>query len=155
MTEPAVVANRKVARWEAASEWPLTITAITFLAAYAWPILDSSLTGGWKQLCTAVDLIAWLIFVLDYGARLVLADRRWHYWSRHLLDLAVVALPILRPMRLLRLVMLLKALNRGATNSLRGRIAVYVAGGTALLLFCGSLAIMDAERGHGGTIQSF
>ena len=76
--------------------------------------------------------------------------------GHHLLDLAVIALPILRPLRLLRLVMLLKALNRGATNSLRGRIAVYVAGGTALLLFCGALAILDAERGHpGANIESF
>jgi voltage-gated potassium channel len=80
--------------------------------------------------------------------RLVLAERRLHYWSRHLLDLAVIVLPLLRPLRLLRLVMLLRVLNRTATNSLRGRIAVYVAGGTALLLFCGALAVLDAERGH-------
>ena len=31
-----------------------------------------------------------------------------------------------------------------------------VAGGTALLLFCGALAVLDAERGHpGANIQNF
>jgi voltage-gated potassium channel len=148
--------DARVRRWESVSEWPLTVTALLFLIAYACPILDPQLGSGTKAVCRAVDLAAWAIFVLDYCSRLVLAQRRWHYWSRHLLDLAVIALPILRPMRLLRLVMLLKALNRGATSTLRGRIAVYVAGGTTLLLFCGSLAVLDAERGRpGANIQTF
>jgi len=150
MTQNMAVSDARVRRWEVATEWPLTVTAVVFLVGYAWPILDQHLTGSWKLLCRVIELAAWAIFVLDYVARLALAERRWHYWSRHLLDLAVIALPNLRPMRLLRLVMLLKVLNRGAASSLRGRIAIYVAGGTALLLFCGALAILDAERGHRG-----
>ena len=143
-------------RWESASEWPLTVTAVAFLIAYAWPILDPHLHDSAKVLCRTVNLAAWGIFIIDYVVRLVLAERRFRYWSHHLLDLAVTVLPLLRPMRLLRLVMLLKAVNRTATNSLRGRIAVYVAGGTALLLFCGALAILDAERGHpGANIANF
>jgi voltage-gated potassium channel len=148
--------NDRLRTWESASEWPLTVTAVLFLAAYAWPILDWHLSTYWKSICWITNVAAWSIFVVDYVVRLALAERRLHYWSRHLLDMAVIVLPILRPMRLLRLVMLLKALNRSATNSLRGRIAVYVAGGTALLIFCGALAILDAERGHrGANIENF
>jgi voltage-gated potassium channel len=58
----------------------------------------------------------------------------------------VIALPIVRPLRLLRLVMLLRVLSRSATTGLRGRIAIYVGGGTILLLFFASLAVLDAER---------
>jgi voltage-gated potassium channel len=88
----------------------------------------------WREICKTIDYAAWLIFVLDYGARLVLAQRRGHYFSRHVLDLAVIVLPILRPLRLLRLVMLLRVLNRRATDSLRGRgcgpvVVVWGAGG--------------------------
>lgn len=156
MPSSPAVADSRVNRWEAASEWPLTFTAVVFLLAYAWPIVDPHLPGAAKSVCRAVDLLAWGIFVCDYVARLALAERRLQYWAHHLLDLAVIALPVLRPLRLLRLVMLLKTLNRGATNSLRGRIAIYVAGGTALLLFCGALAILDAERGKpGANIESF
>lgn len=41
----------------------------------------------------------------------------------HWLDLLIIALPLLRPLRLLRLVALLSFLNRRATAGLRGRIA--------------------------------
>jgi voltage-gated potassium channel len=80
-------------------------------------------------------------------ARLELADNRWRYFWRHLPALAVVVLPVLRPLRLLRVLMLLRVLNRSAANSLRGRIAIYVGSATAILLFCASLTVLDAERG--------
>ena len=148
--------NERLARWEARSEWPLTVAAGLFLVAYAWPILDVKLSTSWKSTCRLVDIVAWLAFVIDYVVRLGLADRRMHYWSRHLHDLAVIALPVLRPLRLLRLVMLLRVLNRGATAGLRGRIAIYVSGATVLLIFCAALAVLDAERGHaGGNIENF
>lgn len=136
----------RLERWEARGEWPLAAAAALFLGAYAWPILDVHLDASWRSVCQVVVIGAWVVFVIDYVTRLGLAPRRAHYFSRHLLDLAVIALPILRPLRLLRLVMLLKALNRSATTGLRGRIAIYVGGGTILLLFCASLAVLDAER---------
>lgn len=69
----------------------------------------------------------------------------------HLPDLAVIALPLLRPLRLLRLVTLLNFLNRRAGDSLRGRVAVYVVGSTSLILFVSSLAALEAEREHEGS----
>jgi voltage-gated potassium channel len=88
--------------------------------------------------------------------RLLLARRRWAFWWRQLPYLAMVALPVLRPLQLLRLVILLRALNRRAANALRGRIAIYVGCATVLLVFTSSLAILDAERGHrDATIDSF
>jgi voltage-gated potassium channel len=74
---------------------------------------------------------------------------RWEQqseWPLHIPDLLVVALPILRPLRLLRLVVLLRILNRRATDSLRGKVAIYVAGATVIVLFCAALAVLDAER---------
>jgi voltage-gated potassium channel len=72
------------------------------------------------------------------------------------LDLLVVVLPILRPLRLLRLVKLLSVLNRRAGSSLRGRVIVYVVGGSGLVLLVAALAVLDAERGHdGANIRNF
>jgi voltage-gated potassium channel len=88
------------------------------------------------------------MFAVDYLARLILADNRRRYASRHLLDLVIIALPLLRPLRLLRLVSLLNVLHRRASTALRGRIAVYVAGGSLLIAFCGALAVLDAERAN-------
>ena len=56
--------------------------------------------------------------------------------------------PLLRPLRLLRLATLLKVMNRKASTGLRGKVAIYVVGGSALLAFCGALAVLDAERAN-------
>jgi len=53
---------------------------------------------------------------------------------------------MLRGLRALRLLTLLTELNRRATNSLRGRVIFYVVGATVLVVFCASLAMLDAER---------
>lgn len=146
----------RVDRWEAASEWPLAALAFAFLVAYAAPILRPSIPHTVKRVCEVVDLVAWVAFAIDYAVRIILARHRARYALRHWADLLVVALPILRPLRLLRLVMLLRIFNRQATRSLRGRVIVYVAAATALLIFVAALAELDAERGrHGANIETF
>jgi voltage-gated potassium channel len=132
--------------WERRSEWPLVGAAALFLAAYAWPILQPGLSKPAHLTCDLVTWATWVLFVIDYLIRLFQSQDRGRFFARHLLDLAVVALPLLRPLRLLRLVMLLRVLNREATVSLRGRVAIYVAGGAALLAFVAALAVLDAER---------
>lgn len=143
-------------RWERPGEWPLTAAAIAFLVAYAWPILDPELAPTWVGACRVVSIATWLVFVVDYLVRLALARDRRHFMGRNLLDLAVVVLPLLRPLRLLVLVRALGVLNRAAGASLRGRVATYVAGSTVLVLFVASLAILDAERdAPGARITTF
>jgi voltage-gated potassium channel len=136
----------RVGRWEGRTEWPLAGLAVVFLAAYAWPILDDGLSGPARVLCRSVDYTVWVVFIGDYLVRLMLAQRRLRYMGRHLPDLAVIALPMLRPLRLLRLLALIRVLNRRVEQSLRGRIAIYVGGALVLLLFCSSLAVLDAEQ---------
>jgi voltage-gated potassium channel len=144
-------------RWERASEAPLAVAAVLFLIAYAWPILDPHLVQPARAGCKVVNYGVWAFFALDYIARIYLAKgQRGHYALRHALDLVMIALPVLRPLRLLRVVMLLRFLNRQATDSLTGRVAIYVSGGTVLIVFCAGLAVLDAERGKAGAnISSF
>jgi len=142
--------DSRVQQWESRTEWPLAVAAVAFLVAYAWPVLEPGLSSGWKDLCRVVVYVSWALFALDYVVRLVLAEHRARYAGRHIPDLLVIALPILRPLRLLRLVMLLRVLNRRATNSLRGRVITYVSGATVLIIGSAGLAVLDAERGHPG-----
>lgn len=124
--------------------------AAIFLAAYAAPIVRPELSEGWRTIADWAVSATWVAFVVDYVARLTLSESRTTFVRRHLFDLAVVALPMLRPLRLLRLVTLLSFLQRRATASLFGRTSAYIAGGTALLVLLGGLAITDAERGQPG-----
>jgi voltage-gated potassium channel len=154
-TDAAHRAARR-ARWNRVSEWPLILAALAFLAAYAIPILDPGLPRWLGALCWWTTWFTWLLFVLDYLVRLVLADSRRRFVLRHWLDLIVIALPLLRPLRLLRLVPLLSVINRRATTRLQGRVATYVVGGALLLAFVGALAELSAERqAPGATIVNF
>lgn len=146
----------RVDRWEDATEWYLTTAAVLFLAAYAAPVIDPDLAAPWPAVCRAVTAGAWIAFAVDYVVRLWLSVDRWAFVRSHLLDLAVITLPLLRPLRLLRLITLLSVLNRHAGSSLRGRVVVYVVGATSLLMFVAALAALDAERGHpDGNIDGF
>ena len=138
----------RLQRWDKSAEWPLAAAALAFLAAYAYPILHEHLSSGEHQVCTVVLVATWAIFVVDFIARVSLAEQRRRYVVRHLHDLVILGVPVLRPLRLLRLLVLLRVLNRQAADSLRGRVAVYVSASAGLVIFCAALAVLDAERGH-------
>lgn len=148
--------RRRLRRLIDRSEWGLATVALLFLVAYAWPILQPSIGRDWKRVCDAVEFAAWIIFLIDYVARVWAAPSRRQYFMKHLLDLLIVALPALRPLRLMRLVILFRVLNRKAAASLRGRVPLYVTISALTLVVCGALAVLDAERGAAGSnIKSF
>ena len=145
-----------LAAWERRAEWPLLALAVIFLGVYTVDILVVSLGSGWHRTLRIVDYTIWGLFVLDFGIRLALAADHARYWWRHLTDLAIIALPILRPLRVLRLVILLRVINRRFAATLRGRIVLYGVSTAMLLVFCAALAVLDAERHHAGAnITSF
>jgi voltage-gated potassium channel len=156
MTAQGAERAARARRWERATDWPLIIAGIIFLAAYAIPMLRPDLPGGLVVLCLYVTLMTWAIFVIDFVIRVFLADERLRYVLRHWYDALVVLLPLRRPLQLLRLIPVLLVINRRAQTRLRGRVAIYVAGGAALLAFCASLAVLDAERSNpNSNIKSF
>ena len=135
-------------RWERITEWPLIVAALIFLAVYAIPIIDPTVPRAVGIACYWLGWLTWLVFVMDYLIRLFLAENRRHYLIRHWIDLLIVALPLLRPLRLLRLVPLISVLNRRASSLLRGQVAIYVAVGSSLVGFVAALAVLSAERGR-------
>ncbi|KOS54353.1 potassium channel family protein [Rhodococcus rhodochrous] len=132
-------------QWRRLSEWPMAIAAGAFLAAYAWWVLAQPVNGA-ARVAEAVMVVTWVAFAGDFVVRLALAKRRGRWLLRHLHELAMVVLPMLRPLRLLRLVTLLGVVHRSVGTALRGRVIVYASGSTALLLIVSSLAMLDAER---------
>jgi voltage-gated potassium channel len=148
MTAAAAERAARARRWEQATDWPLIVAGLIFLAAYAVPILKPDLPPGLIEVCRWLTLITWVIFIVDFVVRVILADRRLRYVLRHWYDALVVLLPLLRPLQLLRLIPLLVAINRRAQSRLRGRVAIYVAGGATLLAFLAALAVLDAERSN-------
>jgi voltage-gated potassium channel len=131
--------------WQARTEWPLAAVAVVFLAAYSIRVLAQP-QGLEVTVMDVVIWTTWVLFLVDYLARLYLATDRGRWFVRHLVDLAVVALPLLRPLRLLRLVVLVTALEKAIGGAIRGRVVVYTASSVVLLVYVASLAILETER---------
>jgi voltage-gated potassium channel len=142
------VPHPRIQQWDRYTGTILMVAAIAFLAAYAIPILNPRLDPDLVEICRVTTWVTWVLFALDYFVRLAASEDRRRYAVRHLLDLLIIALPLLRPLRVLRLVSLLRVLNRGAASTLRGRPVVYVAAGAILLAFCGALACSTPNAGR-------
>lgn len=132
-------------RYRDMTEWPLMGTALVFLGAYAWQVIGN-IEGRNADLLEGIMWTTWAIFAADYAANLWLADNRRRWFFHNLHELFIVALPFFRPLRLLRLVTLLSVLHRTAGETLRGRVVTYVACSAVLLVFVGSLAVLDVEQ---------
>lgn len=146
----------RVTRWEHATAYPLTALSILFIVVYAWPILDPRMEPHLRRLCEISNLVIWILFGLEYLIRLRLARRKRAFVRSHWFDLAVLLLPMLRPLRALRLVSALKVLNRRAAALTRGRLALYVGATTILIVMVAALGVLDAERGRpGSNIETF
>ena len=126
-------------------EWPLVGVAVLFAVVYAWQVVGRP-AGTALLIAQVVVFACWAVFLVDYLVRLRLAPDRWRWFRRNILSLLVVALPMLRPLRLIRLLTLFTVFQRAAGAALRGRVVLYAAGTTALLVFVASLAVLDVER---------
>ncbi len=142
-------------RWERRTEWPLAVAAVAFLVVYSVQVLARP-HGAEEHDLDVASSVVWGLFVVDYLVRLILATDRREWFVRHWFDLLVVALPLMRPLRLLRLVVLVGALQRAIGGVVRGRILIYTVSGVVLLIYVGSLAIFDQEyRNPDAKITSF
>lgn len=130
--------------WERVADWPLTLLAVLYLVAYSALVLAPG--GRYEEPANAVMTGAWVVFTVDYLVRLVLSRARWRFVRTHVADLLVILLPLLRPLRLLKLFMVFTVLHRQVRLGFRGRVLTYVAGSTVLLSYAASLAVLDAER---------
>ncbi|MFH9083383.1 potassium channel family protein [Streptomyces sp. NPDC017673] len=134
------------ARWEGRTQRPLLALAVAFAVAYAVPIVDDSAGHSLTAVCTGVEWVVWAAFALDYLVRLALAPHRRDFVRQHWPDLCAVVLPVLQPLRLLRLVSTLLLVGRRARMAPQIRLTTYVVGAVVGLLMFGSLAVLSVER---------
>ena len=131
--------------WRRRTELPLAAAAILFLVVYSVQVIAQP-ERTLDQMLEVLTWTIWAVFLIDYVVNLWLAPQRGPWFVRNLHELLIVVLPTLRPLRLLRLITLLRALNRAGGNALRGRILMYVLASAAVLSYAAALAVLDIER---------
>ncbi|MFC8438469.1 potassium channel family protein [Streptomyces griseoincarnatus] len=135
-------------RWERRTQIPLMALAVLFAIAYALPIVDPDAPRPLLTACHAVNWGVWCAFAGDYAVRLWLSEDRMRFVRGNPLALLAVVLPLLQPLRLLRLVSLLLLAGQRARLASQIRVTTYVAGCCLGLLVFGALAVLEVERGR-------
>ncbi len=142
-------------RWEAVTYWPLTVAALLFLVVYTLHVVGD-VTGSLAIVTSSVISLTWAMFVLDYVVRFSLARPRGRWVRTHLFDLAVVLIPVLRPVRLLGALTRIAAFTRTAASTLRSSLLIYGIGAALLLIWDASLTVLQVERhASGANITDF
>ncbi len=146
----------RLAAYEARTHVPLMVVAIVFLVLYAIPVLAPDLSPGVLLTLEMFNALLWAVFVVDLVVRAGLSGRPWGYLVRHPIDVLLVVLPMLRPLRVLRVFTAANFLISRAGRFAVGRTVTSAALATAFILVVASVAMLDAERGApGANIQTF
>jgi voltage-gated potassium channel len=132
----------------------MAAVALVFLALFSVRVLAEP-HGVAARTIEYAMWATYAVFVVDYGARLYLAEPRLKWFIRHLFDLAIIVLPALRPLRLLSLAVVIETMQRAIGHTIRGRVIVYSSFGAVIIVYGAALAILDAERGHNPAFENF
>jgi voltage-gated potassium channel len=149
-------------------ETPMVVLAFVWLA-----LLAAELIWGERRPFALIGTIIWIVFIVDFAVKLVLAPRKVSYLTRNWLPAVSLLIPALRIFRIARVVRLLRlarvgrgvrlvrvvsSLNRGMRAlgaSLRRRGFGYVVALTALVAVGGAAGMYAFERDVPGGLESY
>ncbi|WP_369245260.1 potassium channel family protein [Streptomyces sp. R41] len=134
------------ARWERRIEIPLAVASLVFLASYAVLVLGHGLPAAAREACLATMLAAWAVFGVDYVVRWRLSGQGLRFIPTHWLDTLVLALPLLRPVRIVKAYDAVQRRHGQPRLPLYGRVVVYAGLSVTLIGFAGALAVYQVEH---------
>ncbi|MGI5141364.1 MULTISPECIES: potassium channel family protein [unclassified Streptomyces] len=135
------------ARWERRAGTPLAVASVLYLASYAVRVLGHGLPEPVRNLCLALTCASWAMFVVDHAVRRRQSGQGLHFVHRHWLDSVVVLLPLLRPVRIVRVHDAVQRRHGHPPRmSLQGRVMLYAGMSAVLLGFTAALTVYDLER---------
>ncbi|MEU6876821.1 ion channel [Streptomyces sp. NPDC046712] len=147
----------KQERWDRRMETPLAVASLLFLAGYAVRVLATGLGQVWLDLCLAVTLLAWAVFIVDYAVRFRLSGLGpLRFVRAHLLGTVILVLPLLRPLQMVKIYDQIQRRRDQPRLTLYARVMTYSSLTVTLLGFACALAVYQHERGApGATIRTF
>jgi voltage-gated potassium channel len=131
--------------WERNADYVLIPLALIFLAVLLIP-LAVHLTPAEQAAFLVANVFIWVVFAVDYFARLYLAPARGRFVRTHVLDFIVVAVPFLRPLRLLRVVGIVGEYVVRSRRHLARRALAFATAGAVVAVFAGAAIIYSSER---------
>lgn len=159
---------RAFERFSSAVDSPMLVLALLMLPLLIIPALWDDAPPTVRASLLVLDYAIWAAFAVEYAVMVVLAPRRWVYVRGHVPDLVLVAVPVLRPLRVVRSARALRLLRttrllgavtkaaRGSRRDLPARATALVVVATGLLLLVGGAVVYDLEHdAPGANIRTF
>ena len=151
-------------RFSAAVDLPMMVLALLWLPVLVLPFI-LKLSPGLTSTFEDIDYAVWAAFVVEYLIKLWLTPARRTFFIHHLVDLAVIVLPMLRPLRAARLLRFLNLSRVGVVlvNALRRAKDVFTHRGlhfvllaVGLIVFsCAGLVLSFEGNAPGSNIHNF
>jgi voltage-gated potassium channel len=150
-------AENRTARWERRAGTPLAVASLLFLFSYGVRVLGTGLPEPVRDLCLALTYGSWALFVVDYAVRWRLSGEGLGFVHRHWLDSLVVLLPLLRPVRIVRIYEGVEVRRKGEPRlPLQARVMMYAGLSSTLLGVTAALSVYHVEHtAPGATIRTF
>lgn len=130
------------------SPW-LSGLALVFLVTYSVQSIWYQPGTTWYQTLSWFGVGLWLLFAADLFVRLCITQHRRRFLLRNWLDALTVLVPQLRALRTLRIFTRHGLLSQGRGSLSRGAVTTAVLA-TLLMVWIGSITVLNAERGAAG-----
>jgi voltage-gated potassium channel len=136
----------------------MLVLALAIIPLLVLPLL-TNLSESTEATFTGIEWFIWAVFLVEYGIRLTLAPEKWPFIKRNKIDLFVIVLPFLRPLRVLRSARTLRLLRAIRVVAYLGRgidafkdvltrhKLHYALAVTGLVVVGGGILIESFERG--------
>ncbi len=141
-------------RFERIAEMPLLLLSLAFLALLV-VIESGAVTAEVSAILDGILWIIWGIFAVELVIKVYLAPDRAQYLRQNWLELLIVAIPFLRPLRILRILIIVARLWRQSRRALRQRLPVFIGMTSLSVVLIASTLMFVAEQGAGGPIATF
>ncbi len=148
--------EERLKRIERATELPMLALALLMVPLLILPF-TTELSAGADQWFLIADYVIWAAFTIEFGVKLLVAPRRLAYIRSHPLEAAMVVVPFLRPLRVMRLLMFLRLAVALGLNTRLIR-TFFLRRGTGFVIAClliavvgGGTLVFVAEHNHAGS----
>ena len=134
----------------------LTFLALMFLIAFSYPAFVPQVSLAAQRNIDIIQWISWSAFAIDVVYGLLRSKRRRDYLKQHPLEIASVALPFLRPLRLLRVISFGGLAIQKIAIGRQFTITIKVALTAFFVAYISAVQITIIERSaNGSNIKSF
>lgn len=134
----------------------LSALALIYLLTYSAQSIWYDSANPWWRAANLFGYLLWIVFALDLVFRFIVDPHKRGFFKRNWLDTITVLLPGLKALRALRAFAHGGILSKRGKSAISGKAMVTAAIATGVIVWVGSLMVLNAERGaQGAEINNF